>query len=242
MRIQNRARIDRWFSPVTWFAAVATVCLASLMLATSARADIEIQWTGHLTNAFGDYASELVGDELVSGTLILDETIVGTFTPSPNPQFLRSEMLYSGAVISMNVVIDGVANVSGVGGDVLLLDAAAGSLAGDDSYESTSVLSGAIGTVAAEEMFWNAAYPTTGFTVGSTDPLVGPPALDLGSVNQFAIRKAPGDFLNTISGRIDTFTVTGGGGPAVPVAGALGSLALAVGLAVTGLRGLRRER
>ena len=121
--------------------------LMSLGAASSALADIEIQFTSTVSSAFGDVGAFLSGGETVTGTILLDDSVAGVFTPSPNPQFVRSEMLYSGAVISTSLVVDGYP-VSGTGGDVEILDAAAGSLAGDDNYEANATVdTGIVGDV-----------------------------------------------------------------------------------------------
>jgi hypothetical protein len=179
-------------------------CLFALLLAASGAhaASITIAFEGTVTGATLALGSALSGGETITGTIVLDDTVAGAFTPSPNVDFVRSEMLYTGAVVSMQVQLLGD-TASGTGGDVELFDSA-GLFSGEDSYEVTGGLgTGTIAGVAVVGFLWNPAYQTGGFSLTAGDPLFAPPALDPLSVNQFTLTGAPSGGI--AFGTIDSF-------------------------------------
>ncbi|MGH0038266.1 MAG: PEP-CTERM sorting domain-containing protein [Myxococcota bacterium] len=197
--------------------------------ATGARAAlITIEFQGTVTGATLDLGALLSGGEAISGTLVLDDSLAGVFTPTPNPDFLRAEVLYAGAVVSSEVELLGD-TVSGTGGDVELFDST-GALSGDDSYEVTGALSaGDIMGVAPASIFWNTAYDMSGFGVADGDPLFAPPILDPFSFHQFTLTSATGGIA---FGPVDSFQLV-----SVPEPGSA-----MFGLMGLGLAGLARRR
>ena len=224
--------------PIRTLAVVLLGCLLSA--STASAGDIEIQFTGTVQNAFGAYGGVLAGGETITGTLVVDDAVAGVYTPSPNPQFQRSEMLYSGAVTSISLSVDGYA-VSGTGGDVELLDAAVGSFAGDDTWEADAVLdTGTVGGVAVSNIFWNAAYPTDGFSLSPGDPLFAPPPMVTNFFYQITIYES-GFGSDSIYAFIDDFQIVGGPSP-VPATGGLSQLGLMGSLVAATVASLHRRR
>lgn len=169
-----------------------------------------VTFTGTVSVAFGDLGT-LSGGETITGTIELDDTVVGTFTPVT--VFTRAEMLYTDAVLGMSLVVDGNP-VSGTGGDLEVLDSD-GPLNGDDSYEATGVIdTGTVGGAVPVSFFFNSAYDDPVFTLTPTTPLFAPPPIDPASANQFLLTSATG---GSAFGQIDSFSV--GGAPSVPVPG-----------------------
>lgn len=207
------------------FLAVPSCLCVLLLSAQGARAAlITIAFEGTVTAATLDLGGLLSGGETIAGTIVLEDSVAGAFTPSPNVDFLRAEMLYVGAVVSMEVELLGD-TVSGTGGDVQLFDSA-GMFSGDDSYEATGALdTGTIGGVAPAGFFWNTAYGTSGFSLASGDPLFTPPPLDPLSFNQFTLTGA-GVSGGIAFGSVDDFEVLG-----VPEPSPLAPGLLALGLA-----------
>jgi hypothetical protein len=199
------------------------------MGASSASAgDIEIQFTATVQNAFGDFGTVLSGGETITGTLVVDDSVAGVFTPAGNPQFQRSEMLYSGAVTSISLSVDGHV-LSGTGGDVELLDAEVGSFAGDDTWEADATLgTGSVGGFPAESVLWNVAYPPDGFALAPGDPLIAPPPMVTNWFYQITIYP-PGGSFDTIYAFIDDFEVVGGPSP-VPALGMMSRIGLMASL------------
>ncbi len=209
--------------------ALAAFLLLTSTLPHAAQADpVVIDFTGTVQAATLDLGGVLVGGESISGTLIIEDGVSGTFTPSPNPTFVRAEMLYVDAATSLTLTVDGSV-VSGTGGDVELFDST-GALSGDDSYEVTSNLTtGTVAGVPVQSLFWNSAYPQTGFSLTSGTTLFAPPAFDGMKFNQFTLTGV-GPNGGIAFGSIDGFTVQGSS--AVPSAspGVLGLLAVALSL------------
>ncbi len=181
--------------------AILWLCLAPGLAQAGT---IVITFSGTVENASGVWGAVLSGGETITGTVELDDTVVGAFTPGT--VFLRAEMLYTGAVTSMSLVVDGNP-ISGTGGDVELFDSD-GPFNGDDSYEATGVLdTGTVGGVVPTSFFWNSAYDDPVFTFGAGSPLFPPPPIDPGSTNQFTL-SAGASTVDRVSGRIDTFTAS----------------------------------
>lgn len=199
-------------------------------------ADVSVTFTGTVFTVTGDLNGPIATSDTISGTLTYDDTTAGVFTPSPNPMFVRSQMLYTGAVTAVSVTVNGD-TVSGSSGDTLIFDAT-DMFAGEDSYEVTSVLdTGTIGGVTPASFFWNPSFAYTAYTLTSGDPLPQPLPQAQSTFLQFQITSAGG---GTAYGAIDSYTVSGGGGPpAVPALPVWGLAALTVGLACGGRR-LRR--
>jgi hypothetical protein len=219
-------------------AGAITFLCCILGASTASAGDIEIQFTATVLNAFGDFGTVLSGGETITGTLVLDDSVAGVYTPSGNPQFVRHEMLYAGAVTSTSLVIDGHA-VSGTGGDVVLLDADVGSLAGADTYEPDAVIdTGTVAGVAVSSMLWNAEYPADGFTLAPGDPLFPPPPMVASFFYQITIASPGGGSLYCF---IDDFQVVGGPAP-VPAMGVLSQLGLIGVLAVATVAALSRRQ
>lgn len=216
---------------------VLLVLLVALLAAPAARAGtIVITFTATITASFGNLAAELAVGDPVTGTIELDDTVVGVFTPGT--VFQRAEMLYTGAVTSLVLDADGNP-ISGTGGDVLIKDSD-GPLNGDDRYETHPVpTTGTIGGVAATTFFFSPAYDNPEYTLSAGLPLFAPPPLDPAKANQISFNGLSA--AGSAFGRIDTMTTSGGTPvPALPpVVWALGACALAAGGALRA-RGLRR--
>ena len=205
-------------------AAAALSLCATPVLAQAGT--ITISFSGTVTSAFGDLGGVLSVGDTVSGTIELDDTIVGAFTPGT--VFLRAEMLYSGAVLSSTLLVNG-SPVSGVGGDVTLFDSD-GLLNGDDVYEASGVVD--VGTVAGIPLAtfdFRPAYDDPAFTLTAGTPLFAPPPIDPASANRIQLDSVSG---GTASCDLDSFSVAAGP-PSVPVLTPLG-----LGLALAALTGL----
>lgn len=144
-------------SPITALAGTIVVTMST------AESNTSVDLTGPVSN--GDTISE---------TFEIDESVVGVFTPSPTPTFARSEMLYSGAVLSSTVLVNRNP-VSGVGGDVRLLDAT-DMFAGEGNYEIQGfVYTGTIGAATPATVIFIPELDYTSFTVANGDSLFAPP-------------------------------------------------------------------
>ena len=216
-------RADSLRSSLLTLITVLACCAAPVL----AQADtIVVTFSGTVSSAFGDLGGVLSGGETITGTIELDDTTVGTFTPGTT--FLRAEMFYAGAILSTALLVDG-SPVSGTGGDLEVFDSD-GPLNGDDSYEATGIVdTGTVAGVVPESFFFNSAYDDTVFTLGAGTPLFAPPPIDPASANQFLLSSASG---GSAFGQIDSFSVVGAP-PSVPVLSPLG-----LGLAVFALTGV----
>ena len=211
--------------------ATAALFLAS---GSASAGTIVVTVDGTFGNVFGDFVGNISTGASLTGTVTLDDTVVGTYTPSPNPTFVRAEMLYSGAIVSTSLEIDGNP-VSGVGGDLRIRDAATGGLAGDDKYELLVLLdTGTVGSATPVEIDLNGAYGDAAITLSGTDPLVAPPPFDPGSASNFWLRSAGG---SDAFGDIDDLAAPTT--PNVPLASPLGLGLLAAGLFAAARRSMR---
>jgi hypothetical protein len=210
-----------------------------LLLPSLAHAgQVTLTFTGTVANAFGDLSPVLSASDALSGTIVYESTTSGTFTPSPNLTFARSEMLYTGAIVSAEITIVGD-SPSGSGGDIKIFDAAE-MLAGEDEFRITGTLgAGSIGGVAMSNVFLNPFYTYTNFTVSDGDPV--PEPLPFAQVNFFGfnLNSAGGGSAN---GSIDSFTITSSSAPpSVPALSPSSQLALAIGvMALTAISLSRR--
>lgn len=205
--------------------ALAVLWLSSLP-AQALAGTITITFSGTISSAFGDLGGPLAAGESVTGTIELDDTVVGVFTPGT--VFLRAEMLYSGAILSTSLVVDGNP-ISGTNGNLEVFDSD-GPLNGDDSYEATGLVdSGTVAGVVPASFFFNSAYDDPTYTLTPTTPLFGPPPIDPASANQFMLESASG---GSAFGSIDDFTVSGAA--PVPLLSPLGVGALVAAMAGLG--------
>jgi len=214
------------------------VCLLAIAATVSAEAGtVEIQFTATVSSAFGDLAGPLAAGSTITGTIVLDDSVAGAFTPSGNPTFVRDEMLYTGAVVSTTLDAGGFA-VSGAGGNVLLLDAD-DPLAGEDNYEVRSVVdSGTIGGAVPESLVFTPEYDSTTFDVDSGTALFAPPPFDPGRFNPFTLNSLSG---GSAFGQIDDFTVAGDAAP-IPALPPLATALLGTALAGVGALRVARSR
>lgn len=213
----------------------AVACAAAMLPGLPAAAGtIVVTVSGTISNTSGDFAGQATIGGAVTATVELDDTVAGVFTPSSNPTFVRSEMLYSGAISSSTVTIDGNV-VSGSGGDIRLLDAATGSLAGEDNYEINALLdTGSVGTGTPASVSFVGEYGDATLTVGASDPLAAPPAFDAGRFNPYTVTSTTG---GTIFGQLSALSGSVAG--TVPLAAPAIAVGLALALVVVGARALR---
>lgn len=218
-----------------------TLCCLALCLALSSSAaagTVEVSFTATVSSTTGDLAGPLGAGSTISGTFLLDDSVVGSFTPSGNPTFVRSEMLYTGAVSSSQLSVGG-SPVSGAGGNVVLLDAIE-ALAGEDNYEIRAVVdTGSIGGATPATFVFVPEYDFSTFSVTSGDPLFPPPPFDAGRFNPFTLTSASG---GTAFGQIDDLEVVGGSATPIPLLPLPGLAVLGGLLAGAGGLATRRDR
>lgn len=170
---------------------------------TASAGTIVVTVTAPVSSVFGDLTTALAPGSTISGTVELDDSVVGSFTPSGNPTFERSQMLYSGAVRSADLVAGGFA-ISGTGGNVVLLDAS-DPLAGEDNFEIIAVLdTGSIGGASPQSIVLTAEYADTEFTLASDTQLFAP-SFDPARFNPFTLTSSTG---GTAFGQIESLTAT----------------------------------
>lgn len=217
--------------------ASATAFALLIASAPAVAANLVVSVSGEFDNVFGDFVGNITPGASLTGTVTLDDTVVGTFTPSPNPTFVRAEMLYTGAIVSTSLSIDG-SPVSGVGGDLRIRDAATGGLAGDDKYELLVVLNtGTLGTATPVAIELNGAYGDAAISLTGTDPLFAPPPFDPGKVSNFMLTSSGG---SQAFGDLDD--LAGPGAPApVPLSSPWVLGLLAVAMTAYGARTLARH-
>ena len=214
------------FRPFQLFLLILALGIPS---ATALAGTIVVTMSATVSNTSGDLTGPVSNGDTISGTFELDDSVVGVFTPSPNPMFDRSEMLYTGAVISSTVLVNGNP-VSGLGGDVKLLDAT-DMFAGEDNYEISAVVdTGSIGGATPATLVFVAELDYTTFTISSGDPLF-PPPFDATRFNPITLTSSTG---GTAFGQIDTLSASGA--PSVPLASPIVGLAIVLLLAVVGSR------
>jgi hypothetical protein len=215
-------------------AALLSLLLASVA-SVAAAGTITLTVSATLSPSSGDLNGNLTPGASVTGTIELDDTVVGVFTPSGNPTFVRSEMLYAGAIVSSSLVIDGNP-VSGSGGDIRILDAATGQLAGEDNYEINAVLdTGTVGTAAPVSIQIIPEYGDSALSLSGSDPLFAPPPFDAGRFNPVTLTSDTG---GTAFGQMDGLSSSGGSGtPTVPTSS--GWLLLLLTTALAGVATLR---
>lgn len=218
-------------------ASTALLCLAlclTLAPATARAGTIVVTFSATVSVAFGDLGAVLSGGETVTGTIELDDSVVGVFTPGS--VFLRGEMLYTGAVLSMTLLVDGNP-ISGMGGDVELFDSD-GPLNGDDSYEVTGVVdTGTVAGVVPASFRFTPAYDDPAFTFSAGTPLFPPPPIDPAKANRILLTSDSGD---TAFGNLDSFTVVGA--QTVPVFSPIGLALATAALVGIGFRRSARSR
>ncbi len=99
-----RARLGRRATRLT--AALPGALMLALIAGPVAAGTITITVDATLSGGFGDLSPALGAGSTVSGTIELDDTVVGVFTPRPNA-FVRDVMLYPGAIVSSSLTIGG---------------------------------------------------------------------------------------------------------------------------------------
>lgn len=222
--------------------ARAVAAVAFLFTAGAAGAGtVEVSVSGTISSAFGDLSGPVGAGSVFSGTVVLDDAVVGVFTDNGNPTFVRNEMLYTGAVLSTDLSVDGQP-VSGTGGDLVLLDAVE-ALAGEDNYEIRSLLdTGSLGGATPAQIILTGEYDFETFSLSGSEPLAGPPAFDPTRFNPFTLESDTG---GSAFGQLDALDGPSGSTavPALPpLAGGLVALGLAAGgRLVLGRRGGRRR-
>lgn len=223
----------------SWIASILGSSVVLLALCAGAgAATLEVSFDATVSSVFGDLDGPVVVGSTVSGTVVLDDAVVGTYTAAGNPTFQRDEMRYVDAIVSTSLEVDGQP-VSGVGGDLLLLDAKE-SLAGEDNYEIQAVLdTGTLGSASPISITLTGEYGFETFTLSGTDPLPGPPPFDAGRFNPFTLQSASG---GSAFGQLDALAAAAPP-PAVPFLSPFGALGLVSILVASGaIRTIQRSR
>jgi hypothetical protein len=196
---------------------------------------VTLTFSGTVSNAFGDLGSVLAANDTFTGRIVYESTTAGVFTPSPNPTFVRSGMLYSGAIVSAEFSIIGDTS-TGTGGDFEIQDATE-MLAGQDELRITGSLdSGTIGGVALASVFLNPFYDYLSYTVSAGDPVPQPLGFAEAAFFGFNLSSAGGGSAN---GPITSFDVAIGGTP-VPAQSPPSAALLIVLLGAAAILALRR--
>lgn len=228
-------------APLTPLAILAIISMSLFVLGLSATsvyaAQVTVSFTATVITTTGDLSGPVATNDVLTGTITYESTTTGVFTPSPNPMFVRSEMFYSGAIVSTQFTLNGNP-ISGTGGDTQIFDATQ-MFAGEDSYEITSTLtSGSLGAATPVSFFFNPSFDFGTYTLMSGDPLPDPLPVAQSTFLQFNITSATG---GTAYGSIDTYQVMTAA-PPVPALGTWGLGLLVTLLIVGAVRGQDRIR
>ena len=224
---------NRFSTPLAvTFAMVIALLAANPALAAS----VTVTWAGTVSFATGDLDGPIAANDTVTGSLTYESTSAGVFTPSPNPMFVRAEMLYANAITAVEFSVNGD-TVTGTAGFVEIFDSLDGMFGGDDSWEATGALSsGSIGGVTPDDIFFNPSFAFDAWTLASGDPVLAPLDQAQATFPQFLLGTPGG---GSAYGTITSYTVSGaGGGPSVPALGAWGITTLAGALLIGALRRL----
>ena len=184
--------------------------IISFLSATGVYAtEVTINFTGTVGTVFGSFGGANVNDPIV-GFFTYESTTGGIYTAAGNPTFERSEMLYTSAITSVEVMLGGN-TLTNSDGNITLLDASE-MFAGEDVYKVESELDN--GSISFSFM---PAYSYTTFTILDGDSLIEPPALDPGINNDFGIVFVDlNDNSKSVTGSIESFDVS-----AVPIPSAI---------------------
>lgn len=211
------------------------LCAMALFVlgAAPARAEVVVlTWSGTVSFATGELDGPIAANDTVTGTVTYETTTAGVFTPSPNPTFVRAEMLYTGAISASDLTINGD-TASGTTGDIEILDSDNGMFAGDDSWEATaSFSSGTIGGFALSNILVNPSFLFSAYTLSASDPVPDPLEIGQATFPQFLLASAGG---GSAYGSIDSYSVSGASTPA-PALGAWGIAALMATLILVAAR------
>jgi len=223
------------------FARSLAVCVLALTLAPAGPAlaeSVTVNWTGTVSSATGDLNGPIAASDTVTCTLVYESNSAGVFTPSPNPMFVRAEMLYASAITSVELTVNGE-TVSGNGGAIHVFDSLNGVTGGADNWESTATIStGTIGGVAPSSILFDPWFSFEAWTLSDGDPVPAPLDQAQSTFLQFSLGTPGG---GTAYGSISSYTVSGGGPAPVPMLGAWG-IALLVAAIVLGARWLASNR
>jgi hypothetical protein len=211
--------------------------LLTLVASHSQAAAFTVTFSATVTNTSGDLTGPVSNGDTISGSFEIDDGIAGTFTASANPMFVRSEMLYTGAVANSTILVNGNP-VSGTGGNVLLLDST-DMFAGEDNYEIRAIVDmGSIGGATPATLVVTPELDYTTFTIADGDPLF-PPPFDETRFNPVTLTSATG---GTAFAQIDTLeTSSVESSSQLPAASSIGLLVFSALLMASGARSIRRQ-
>lgn len=210
------------------------------LLATSAHAQtVTLTFTGSIGSVSGELVGTVSASDVFSGSITYDASTAGIFTPSPNPMFVRGQMIYPGAITSVALTLVGD-TVTGTAGDVTAFDAQA-MLAGSDALETSSIPdTGTIGGYAVSRLAVNPEYDYMTFSLTASSPIPLPLPYASTVFNYVSLSTSGG---GVASGSLDSLVVSSGNPPGVPLADPWAILSLTGVLAAMGTHfvlGMRR--